>query len=138
MLFLWGKCWSFFVSVDCSLSPPCVQLSACGQDEPIPLHRPLLSGNANNRRVWHVLVSRMLEAEGFELARVEDFEWFNQLVMPQLEVQGEEALKRLLAQRKRRGSEILRGIRRGRPFHPRSLGSILDYLRACPGRFDST
>jgi hypothetical protein len=34
ILFLWGQEMEFFVSVDCSIDPPEVQLSACGEDEP--------------------------------------------------------------------------------------------------------
>lgn len=101
VLFLWGRVWSFFVSLDCSREPPLVQLSAYGQDEPIPFHRSLWSGNATEPRVWHVMVSRMLELEGFALARVEDFEWFNQLVVPELEAEAEEARQRWLAQREK-------------------------------------
>jgi hypothetical protein len=43
----------------------------------------------------------MLEAEGLVSASWEDFEWFNQLVVPKLEAEAKEAHERWLAQREK-------------------------------------
>jgi hypothetical protein len=77
MLQLYGRSWSFLVVVDCSISPPGLQLSVCELDAKRPFHRPIYNGNANAHSDWACVVSMMLEAEGFEGSSLDDLDAWN-------------------------------------------------------------
>jgi hypothetical protein len=99
ILFMWGQKYSYFIALECSTSPPRVQLSACPLDG--HFHRPMLSGDATSHAVWHVIVSKMLEAEGVVAAPFESVEEWWQETEPRLNLEAWEALERQRRQEER-------------------------------------